>query len=400
MSHPRTGESATATRLAFVFDDEPAIAELLADMLARIGFSGYQFSSAAPFLVAVKSRPPDLIILDLALDQTDGVEVLRALGKLDFAGSVLLISGKDPQVLMEVFEIGIMRGLAMLPPLHKPFFFPDLQQALMCTATTRTKPSQREARQPPWIDLSEALERGWLELWYQPKIDLKARRICGAEALLRARHPDLGVLLPSSFLPGSDDPLHQPLFEFVLQDVSKHAFRLVEMNAPLRLSFNAPASVLYGGNLVGLVRRNVPDHPGFPGLLLEITEDEIIREPELAREVAAQMKLRNVLLSIDDFGAGSASFSRLRELPAYELKLDRAFVDGCSEQRTNRAACDAAVSLGHEFNALVCAEGVERAADLRVLRELGFDSAQGLLFAQPMPFPKFMQLLASQASAA
>ncbi len=346
MSHLEA-KSAAAPRLAYVFDDEPAIGELLTDMLSRIGFAGYQFRSAAPFLVAVKSRPPDLIILDLALDQTDGVEVLRHLGQLDFAGSVLLISGKDPQVLMEVFEIGIIRGLAMLPPLHKPFYFPDLQQALMCTATPRAKASQKK-EQPAWINLSEALERQWLELWYQPKIGLKTGTICGAEALLRARHPDLGVLLPGSFLPGSDDPLHQPLFEFVLQEVSKHSFRLVEMDAPLRLSFNAPASVLYGGNLVGLVRRCVPDNPFFPGLLLEITEDEIIREPELAREVGAQMKLRNVLLSIDDFGAGSASFSRLRELPAYELKLDRAFVDGCSEQRTNRAACEAAVSLGHE----------------------------------------------------
>jgi EAL domain-containing protein (putative c-di-GMP-specific phosphodiesterase class I) len=251
--------------------------------------------------------------------------------------------------------------------------------------------------EPPRIhvDPAQALENKWLELWYQPKIDLRTNKVQGAEALLRLRHPDYGVLAPASFLPPSSDPLHRAILEFVLRRTIGDWERLGKPD--LRLSINVPASAVCSGELVPLLRSAIPK-TSFPGLIFEVAEDEVIRDASWAYEVATQLKLYNVLLSIDDFGSGVATLGRLCDLPFCELKLDRTFVAGCATIWANRAQCEAAVKLARVFNATVCAEGVESREDLAILRQLGFDSAQGYLFGRPMPPSDFATHVLGHAS--
>jgi EAL domain-containing protein (putative c-di-GMP-specific phosphodiesterase class I) len=124
-----------------------------------------------------------------------------------------------------------------------------------------------------------------------------------------------------------------------------------------------PASVINGPDFISVVRRHLPADQRFPGLIIEVTEDEMVKDTESIHEVAAQLKLLNVALSIDDFGIAHSSMSRLLELPCVELKLDRSFVSNCASDRLKHAVCKTLVDLAHRVGNVVCAEGVENPDD-------------------------------------
>lgn len=376
---------------AFVLDDEPQIGALVCKVLDACGIAARQFTSAMPFLEEIKDSPPELVVLDLSLGQSDAVEIIRHLEVGNFQGKVLLISGRDLTVLNEIAQIGKKYGLAMLPPLKKPFRPADIRQRLtsdvLNVARFMSQERETEAGAPKKavVQVVEALKNNWLELWYQPKIDLKSSLVCGAEGLIRARHPVHGIIPADELLSPAGDPDYQPLTRFVIEGVIKDWQRFSERGLQLKLSVNAPASVINTPAFIVLVRRSLPNDSKFPGLTVEVTEDEVIHDSEWAREIATQLKLYNVELSIDDFGSGYASLSRLRDLPFTEVKIDRSFVLGCASNKLKRDLCQTVIDLAHRFGATACAEGVETAEDLRALMTMQCDSAEGFLFAKPMP---------------
>jgi len=286
-----------------------------------------------------------------------------------------------------------------LPILRKPFRLEELRARLADV----TEPTGVAAG---GSDLEVALQNNWLELWYQPKIDLKSMAVCGAEALIRLRHPKHGIIQPAAFLPPPGDPLYQPLTDFVvrrsLADWSTFAAwpSIGGGWTTNRLAINVPASILQSSEFVNNVRRHLPAHPQFPGLIVEITEDEAVSDPEFAREVAIQLQLYNIHVSIDDFGVGHSLLARLDELPFAELKLDRSFVDGCSTDDRKRSMCQTVVDLAHRSRLMTVAEGVETADDLQTLIGMGYDMAQGYFFAKPMKREEFVQMLVSREKAA
>jgi EAL domain-containing protein (putative c-di-GMP-specific phosphodiesterase class I) len=276
-----------------------------------------------------------------------------------------------------------------MPPLHKPFRIAELQSRL-------TQVRDRPPAPAGVLELEAALRNNCLELWYQPKVDLKTMRICGAEALIRLRDPVRGVLPPSEFLPPAGDRLYFPLSDFVVKRALADWPAFARTGMVERLAVNVPASVLQRPDFVATIRANLPRHPTFPGLIVEITEDEAIQDPELAREIAVQLKLYDVYVSIDDFGSGYSSLARLKELPFAEIKLDRRFVAGCSGDESKRGMCKAVIELARRFGLTSVAEGVERDADLMVLKEIGYSVGQGYLLGKPMPRDDLLRRLASR----
>jgi EAL domain-containing protein (putative c-di-GMP-specific phosphodiesterase class I)/ActR/RegA family two-component response regulator len=387
-----------ASKLAYVLDDETEVGKVVCQVLLVTGHMPRQFTTPHPFLVEIKSTPPDLVVLDLALGQTDAVEIIRQLEVLKYTGKVLLISGRDESLLNKIKAIGCSRGLAMLPPLQKPFRAHQLRASVESEpeitrpATPKAAPAGRNVT----IDPGEALRNHWLELWYQAKIDLKTMKVAGAEALLRARHPDFGVVSPAQLLPPPGDPLFEPITNFVIQQSLADWDYLARQQLVLRLAVNVPISVMQTAGFVRAVRDVMPTDPRFPGMILEVTEDEATREVEWMRELAAQLRLYNILLAIDDFGTGFSSLSRLHELPCAEIKLDRSFVSGCAVDSGKQSLCSAAIELAHGFGASVCAEGIEAIEDLRTLIDLRCDTAQGYLFSKPMPITDFAALLSGK----
>ena len=252
------------------------------------------------------------------------------------------------------------------------------------------------ASAPTRIAVDEALRNNWLEIWYQPKIDLKRKCLAGAEALARIRHPQEGVLWPESFLPGIDDESLAHLTEHALLTTLRNWTSFADVGVNLHLSINVPASALSKLPIAEIVAQNRPQSENWPGLILEVTEDQIVRDIAMAKKCAAELKASGVTIAIDDFGAGYSSFSSLRDLPFAELKLDGSFVKNCAIDATNAAICQTAIDLAHRFGSVAVAKGVESMADLQALVVMGCDFGQGMLVAPPTPKERFLELLSQR----
>ncbi len=249
------------------------------------------------------------------------------------------------------------------------------------------------AAPPASIAIEEALQNNWLEIWYQPKIDLKRKCLAGAEALARIRHPQFGMLWPESFLPGFDEGSLAKLAEYGLVTTLRNWSMFNDAGFNLQLAINVPASVLSTLPIAELVAAHRPKVDDWPGLILEITEDQIVRDIAVAQRIAPELKAAGVSITIDDFGAGYSSFSSLRALSFGELKVDSTFVKDCATDANNAAICQTAIDLAHRFGSTAVAEGIESMADLQALLVMGCDFGQGVLVAPPMPRDRFLELL-------
>jgi len=241
--------------------------------------------------------------------------------------------------------------------------------------------------------LDGALHETHLELWYQPKIDIKQRCLAGAEALARIRDPENGALLPASFLPGMSEEMLARLTEDALLAVLRDWTLFDEAGFNLRLAINVPVNLLDRLPVDRIVTENRPKAEYWPGLIVEVTEDQIVRDIRRSQEIAAKLRVSGISVAIDDFGAGYSSFNSLRELSFAELKLNASFVKGCAGDPTNAAICQTAIDLAHRFGSAAVAEGIETVADLQAMQIMGCDFGQGHLIAPPLPMQEFMALL-------
>jgi EAL domain-containing protein (putative c-di-GMP-specific phosphodiesterase class I) len=234
------------------------------------------------------------------------------------------------------------------------------------------------------VTLADVLERGWFELFYQPKIDLKTMRLVGAEGLVRARHPTRGVISPGVFLPGASEDEILALTERVIISALKDWETCAANGMSVKLSVNVPVSALVKLPIPTMLREQRPQSENWPGLIMEVTEDEIIHDLKIANDVADALRAYNCSLALDDFGAGYSSLARLRQLPFSELKIDRSYVTNCHIDRINAGLCETIVELGKRFGLKTVAEGIETTHESHKLQGIGCDIGQGYLFAKPM----------------
>jgi EAL domain-containing protein (putative c-di-GMP-specific phosphodiesterase class I) len=248
------------------------------------------------------------------------------------------------------------------------------------------------------IDLDEAINNKWIEFWYQPKIDLRKKQLAGAEAYARARHPENGIMLPGTFMPGASESSLIKLSELALDSVLKTGLAFSKLGVNLRLTVNIPVNALVKMPIEDIVRKHHPTGDKWPGLIIDVPEEQIVTELALAGELTKRLEHHNVLLAIDDFGRGSSSLARLGELPFAELKIDRAFVTDCGTDKVNAPICKTVIDLAHNFGRTAVAMGIEKAADAVALVSMGCDFGQGFLLGQPMPEERFVSLLRQRAA--
>ena len=243
------------------------------------------------------------------------------------------------------------------------------------------------------ITLRQVLQRNWEELWYQPKIDLRTRRLVGAEGLVRARRPDGSVIAPGEFLPGAREDEMLALTERVIVAALRDFDECAALGASVQLSVNVPVSAFVKLPIAQLLREERPLAPTWPGLIFEVTEDEALNDLKIANDVAGQLHALGCALSLDDFGAGYSSLVRLRQLPFSELKIDRSYVSNCHIDKINAGLCETIVRLGKRFGLKTVAEGIESVEEAQKMQSLGCDVGQGYLFAWPMAKDEFLNAL-------
>jgi diguanylate cyclase (GGDEF)-like protein len=243
-------------------------------------------------------------------------------------------------------------------------------------------------------DIRMALSESQYYLVYQPIFDLETMTLLGVEALLRWEHPSRGVLPPDEFIPVLEETgLIHEVGAWVLEEACRQARVWHDQGRTLNVSVNISARQLEGGTLIGHVSTALRRYSIDPDLLMiEITETVLMRDAAEALRQLQELKKIGVRIAIDDFGTGHSALAYLRQFPVDAIKIDRTFVTDVAHSPEGRALMQTFVQLGKALRLETIAEGIEDNSQLEVIRSERCDSAQGFLFARPMPADAIEQL--------
>ncbi|HZX33649.1 MAG TPA: EAL domain-containing protein [Rhodocyclaceae bacterium] len=246
--------------------------------------------------------------------------------------------------------------------------------------------------------LRRALERQEFVLHYQPKVELMHGQVVGAEALIRWRHPSLGMVSPADFISLAEESgLIIPIGEWVIEAACRQlrAWQLAGLS-DLKMSVNLSARQFQQDDLVEVLTRVLRENELQAQYLeVEVTESAVMQDPERTIAILGRLKSLGLRISLDDFGTGYSSLSYLKAFPIDTLKIDQSFVRDITEDPEDMAIAFAVISLAHSLKHYVIAEGVETESQLNVLRRHRCDQVQGYFFSRPLPAEEFAQLVLS-----
>jgi diguanylate cyclase (GGDEF)-like protein len=249
-------------------------------------------------------------------------------------------------------------------------------------------------------DLRRALERNEFEVHYQPIVDAYTSTVVGAEALLRWRHPELGLLLPSEFIPiAEENGLIVPMGEWILQSACLQNRAWQDAGLPrIRVGVNLSSRQLKRSltDTIGRALQISGLEPRY--LSLELTESVLVNHHREGTDALHALRAMGLHLAVDDFGTGYSSFSYLKHFPLDTLKIDRSFIREIAIHPDDAAITTAIIAMGHALGLRVIAEGVETEAHLTLLQKQGCDEIQGYLVGRPVPADRFVDHLARKRS--
>jgi diguanylate cyclase (GGDEF)-like protein/PAS domain S-box-containing protein len=249
-------------------------------------------------------------------------------------------------------------------------------------------------------ELRNAVALSEFVLHYQPQVDLRTGRVFAVEALVRWKHPKLGMVPPNKFIPTAEETgLIVPIGDWVLHEACRQNKAWQEAGLPpMVVSVNVSARQFKEKNLINRVVGAL-EYSGLEARYLELELTESLIMQDVAIAVATMKDLQNlgIQLSIDDFGTGYSSLTALKTFPVTRLKIDKSFVDGLLADENDRAVAGAVISLGQTLNLRVIAEGVETDAQAEFLRSINCDEMQGFLFSKPLPAQDIEDMLRATA---
>ncbi len=250
------------------------------------------------------------------------------------------------------------------------------------------------ARRLYCMEIHRAVKDGEFLLFYQPQIRLIDGTLTGAEALIRWRHPERGLLSPAAFLPALESgPLAATVGSWVLDEACAQAalWRRNGMET-FRMGVNLFGAQFRVGDLAAEVIETLERHElPASALELEITENIVLDHDDLVLEKLRQLRDRGVGISFDDFGTGFASLSLLKRYPLTRIKIDRSFVEGMLTSKKDASVIRAVLDIARNFDLETIAEGIEGEAERESLLRQGCNEGQGYLFGKPMPAPRFAE---------
>ena len=368
------------TMRLLVLDDDEATGRLVSRIATAAGFVAAATTTADEFDAAYRAAMPDVVVLDLQLGDTDGVEQLRALAHRKFAGSLILVSGFDGRVLATTRALAGDLGLSVAAALGKPIDVPELRQVLkVIQARGESLSVQR---------LLQAIRTDELILEYQPIVACRTRSLCKLEALVRWQHPELGRLTPDRFIPmaESDAETINEFTDWVIGTAVRDYAWLRTADIAVPIAVNVSARNLRDLSFPDRVGRLLK-LAGIPPdqICFEITETAVFHDVTTTMDILARIRLKGIQLAIDDFGTGYSSMKMLRQMPFSALKLDRSFVDDLATSSDSRAITQCIVDLANNMDLESIAEGVETEEIATMLEKMGVDFLQGYLIARSMP---------------
>jgi EAL domain-containing protein (putative c-di-GMP-specific phosphodiesterase class I)/CheY-like chemotaxis protein len=372
------------TNRLLIVDEDGAVGDLVGKVARRIGYAVATAKSGASFVQLLESFQPSLIMMELHLSDTDGVELLRSLGARACTASIVLISAVDERVLSAAHELGVSHGLAMCGTLAKPISIVELQGKL-AAMLHQTVDLDVE-------DLRRGIASNEFVPYYQPKASLVQSGwiVDGVEALARWQHPRLGVVMPSEFIPLAEQSgLIGELTSTMLNAALKQVRAWQDQGLRLTCAVNLPPSLVtdlsFPDRVAALLAENRVDGSQ---LVLEITETATIQNPTATMAILTRLRVKRVGLSLDDFGTGYSSLTQLYQMPFNEMKIDKSLVMNVPHSREANTMVGSLIELGHNLGLKICAEGVENRAALDMLAIMGCDRCQGYFISRAIPAPE------------
>lgn len=382
----------------FVIDDEPFALRLVGHQLRALGYTEITAHAQAARAVQALEQDPaaaDVILLDLQMPEMDGIELVRHLARLKFPGAIIFVSGEDERIVQTASRLATAHALHVLGALIKPVQPDALRRLLDATLAPKATPRPVGKVYDP-VELAAAITGGQLVNYYQPKVELATGIVVGVETLVRWQHPVDGLVYPEQFISVAEEhQLIDALTHTVLTEALHQTRRWLDEGETITVAVNVSMDNLGSLDFPDAVDRAMRA-AGVPNkhIMLEVTEGRLMTDTVLALDTLTRLRLKQIGLSIDDFGTGDSTMTRLRNIPFVELKIDRSFVHGADRDPAARAIVDASLAMARQLGLKSVAEGVEVLTDWHQMRAMGCDIAQGFFIARPMPADQFDAWLA------
>ena len=365
-----------------IIDDDADIRTLFRTVAEDMGFIVAEAANQMQFSSAYEKLQPTVILLDLNMPEVDGVEFLRDLATRSCLAPIFLVSGQDERVLSTVQRLGRMLGLNMPDVLQKPVSIDTLETKLEIA-------QNRSHKITPEI-LQDAIDKNQFVLHYQPKVDLQSGEsfpVVGAEGLVRWLHPERGLIYPAHFLPTiEDNGLINKLTGKLLRQTIRQQCEWSKHDLNLPISINLSPGQLNDLSLPDRIYKLLEAEKLDPALLvLEITEQAAMENVQLATDILTRLRIKNIAVSLDDFGAGFSSLAEIYRLPLSELKIDRSLAVDLDNDNGARTVMRGIQAMAKELNLPLCVEGVETMQTAIFLSSIGCSKAQGFLFSEALP---------------
>jgi EAL domain-containing protein (putative c-di-GMP-specific phosphodiesterase class I) len=370
---------------ALILDDDPALSRLHARLAEEVGFTACTIHTASQFAIEFSNCVPELIMLDLHLGDSDGVEVLRFLSDAGYAGPIVLVSGADPRVLRASGRLGGEMNLNIAGIVSKPARIAELREILLAAYA---------ALEPLGLErLLAGIAADELVLEFQPIVQASSRLPVALEALVRWSHPTLGRISPDRFIPVAerDGDCMAKLTDWVILNAAMASAALEAAGFSLPIAINVSTLNIRDLEFPERFQRLTRSVRVEPSRLsVEITETAAFGDPVHSNEVLTRLRLKGVELAIDDFGTGYSSLASLKQLPFSVLKIDRSFVSDLTTSPDSYAIAKSVADLARNMGLATVAEGVENEDTARILTDFGVDNLQGYLFSRPLPLAQIV----------
>ncbi|MDX1513969.1 MAG: EAL domain-containing protein, partial [Gammaproteobacteria bacterium] len=385
--------TAPARRL-LMMDDDPRACRIIERVAGGLGYEALSLHQPDRFKSAYEYFQPDVIILDLCMEQIDGVELLRFLSDRRSQAQVVLMSGMDERLLATTTNLGRSMGLDMLMPMQKPVELEALRTRLKQISNLETiSQSTTCAESITANQLATAIQKNEIVIHYQPIIDLRSNRLVAAEALARWIHPDEGLVPAARFIQLAQDhglmkPLTSKLLVAAVEAAAEWRGRLSDIN----LFINIPPELLQNLNLPDHVFELLRFYNFSPErLVLEVTTAQDKAHLTSTIDVLTRLRIKGVRLAYDNLGIHPSCLEPTHRLPFDILKLDPQFVSDFAHSANTVAVANSIVELAGAMNCQLVAVGIEDRTTRERLAKLGCHLGQGFGIAQPMDTREFLE---------
>ena len=400
-SPPGNGSIPSTVPILLIIDDDPLFQKQVEFIVA----GDYRVEKSLQALASdsVVLAQADTIILDLNMPDIDGISFIKTVASLNPKPKLLIASGHDESILELAKSTASMYGLNRTEILRKPITRTGLLRTLANLDQMPLNTTIRSAHVQTFSEdeILVGFRSGQFRVVYQPQVSLLTGEIVGVEALARWDHPTFGWLTPAHFIETLEDSLDVEAFTLAVAEIAIREIGQLDekFGSSMKISINVPPQVLESETFIDRLMTYLT-HYGMPPqrFQCEITERGLENLGPAVYTSLARLRMKGILLSIDDFGIGQSGLSKVKSRAFDEIKIDRSFIHDLAFSAESRSIVESILQLSRAVGLSVVAEGIEDESTLEHSKRLGIKNVQGYLFSKPLQLGNLLEWLTDRSN--